>query len=747
MSHPFPRSVFHPAPLALAAWLGCAAVAAQTSAPPAGPEAAAAPAATRAALQEVTVSGRRDARTEGRGSYTAESAGTATRMELSIRETPQSISVVTRERMDDMGLGRIDQVLEQTTGVVVGQSDSERTRFSARGFSINNFQIDGMARGANAPLSDTVLYDRVEVLRGANGLMGGTGDPSATINMVRKRPAREFKGRAGLSLGRWNDRRAEVDLSAPLTADGRVRVRAALAGQDRDAYMDLYHERKTVGMVVLEADLAPATLFTAGLDFQRNRPTGATWGAVPYWNADGSLARLPRNFSLSTPWSTWARAQETAFTSLDHRFDGGWKLHLGYARTTSRVNRLVAYGGHGYPDPQTGGGISLWTGGGSEGRSVSNNYDLYATGPFQLLGRRHTLIAGWNGHQQTATSQGGDLHQPYPDAIPDYRTWTGNIPRPLFIPDGSSTREGTRLSGGYLAGRFNLLDPLSVIVGARLSNYRTGTRAYNSGGLYQGTRGVMAVQREITPYVGVVYDLNDQFSAYASYTTLFKPQSAKDRNERFLDPETGTAAELGVKGEFWGGRLNASAALFSVMKKNLAELDPSVPAGFTLPNGGSAYVANGEGITGRGFEFDVAGQITPAWNVNAGYTYLDATTAKGERAVTHQPRHLVRLSTAYRFSGALRGLKVGGGVSAQSATYGVSRKGPPGPVKQPNARIPQPAYAVFNLMAGYDIHKHVTAQLNINNLFDKKYYRNVGFYEGVFWAEPRNVTVSLRTTF
>jgi outer membrane receptor for ferric coprogen and ferric-rhodotorulic acid len=284
-------------------------------------------------------------------SYLAGSAHTSTRMEMSIRDTPQSVSVVSRALMDDFGLTRLDEALGLTTGVMVGQMDSERTSFYARGFAITNIQVDSMPMGANSPLSDTILYDRIEIVRGASGLMGGTGDPSAAVNMVRKRPGKTLQGSASAIFKRWNDRRVEADLSTPLSADGSVRGRVAIAHEERDSYMDMYHEDKTIGMAIVEADLTPATLLTASIDFQRNKPTGATWGAVPYWYADGTLANLPRNFSLTTPWSTWANKQHTAFVSIDQRFGEGWKLHLGYARTDSRNNTTVANGGSGHPNP------------------------------------------------------------------------------------------------------------------------------------------------------------------------------------------------------------------------------------------------------------------------------------------------------------------------------------------------------------------------------------------------------------
>ena len=696
-------------------------------------------------MPAVTVLGQSMAGTEGTLSYTTGEARSATRMDLSLRETPQSVSVITRQLLDDLGAVRLDQALAQTTGIQVGQNDTERTTFYARGFGINNIQIDGMARGGNAPLQDTILYDRIEVVRGATGLMGGTGDPSATINMIRKRPTKEFQASAGLIMGRWDDQRLEADLSTPLNAQGSVRARTALAWQKRDSYLDMYHERKTVGMLIVEADLRPGTLLTAGVDFQDNQPTGATWGAVPYWNADGSLANLPRNTSWTTPWSTWANKQHTVFTSLEQRLPGNWNMHLGYARTESTNRTTVLYAGKGYPDPATGEGMKLWTGAWGAGKNTGDNFDLYASGPFTLLGRQHTAIIGWNGGNQRSRSLGGEAEINYPDFIPDYRSWTGNIPRPVFHPDGSHTESVTRLAGGYVATRLSLAAPLHLIIGARSSTYRTDTRSYNTQGVYTGSGDFAETRNEVTPYVGAVFDINKQYSAYASFTQLFNPQSSKDRNNRFLAPETGDNAELGIKGEFYEGKLNASAALFHTQKKNLAELDRTVPPGFLLPDGGQAMVANGAGVTAKGVEFDVSGQLSPGWEASGGYTYLHAAEADGRRAATTQPRHLLRLATSYRFDGRLAGLKAGASMTAQSATYSASWYGRPPSGDITN--IPQAGYALVNAMASYALNRHASVQLNVNNLLDKKYYRTIGFYDSVFWGEPRNISLAVRTAF
>ena len=156
--------------------------------------------------------------TEGSGSYTPGTIATATRLVLTPRETPQSISVVTRQAMDDFGLNSIDEVMRHTPGITVATYDSDRTSYYSRGFAIQNFQYDGIPILQDAQyssghtLTDTVIYDRVEILKGATGLLTGAGGPGGTINMVRKKPTAEFAGHIDLGAGSWDNYRSQVDV-------------------------------------------------------------------------------------------------------------------------------------------------------------------------------------------------------------------------------------------------------------------------------------------------------------------------------------------------------------------------------------------------------------------------------------------------------------------------------------------------------------------------------------------------------
>lgn len=697
--------------------------------------------ANEATLSEIKVLGQQDkASTEHTGSYTTKQMATATRMGLSIRETPQSISVVTRQRMDDMGLNSLAEVLVQSTGVTVQENDSERTNFSARGFSIGNYQIDGVAvnSGSNA-LFDTAIYDRIEIVRGATGLVSGNGDPSATINMLHKRPGKELAASAGMTVGSWSKVRLEGDISAPLNADGSMRGRVVVAGQNRHSYMDLYKERKLVGAVIVEADLTPDTLLTAGIDYQKNTPKGTSWGTTPLFFADGTPANMPRSFNMAAKWSSWERAFENKYVYLEHRFANDWKIKAAYGRLDSSSNGKLFYGGSGYPK-RDGSGLEVWSGAFPYDEK-QDNFDLSANGAFPLFGRQHDLVLGVNGWKRTGTTNETLLPDPLPYAtrIPDFRNWTGDVPEPVLTRTGARDVATTKQSGAFVATRINIMDNLKVLAGARVSKWETYNDRYDAKGNFVKRSSAYKTDDVVTPYAGVVLDVSKSTSLYASYTDLFKPQNLKDKNNAFLDPITGSNVEAGVKSAFFDEALNASFAVYEARQDNLGEEDKSVPLTFVLPDGSRPYVSTGKGTKSRGYEAEVSGSPLSGWQLFAGYTHSKSKTGKGVVTNTIQPTNMLRASTTYRLPGALQNITIGGGVNWQNEIYTTATL--PNKTK---IRVSQGSYVLANLMARYQITPKLAATLNVNNLFDKTYFRRVGFYNGGYYGEPRNVALNLR---
>lgn len=292
--------------------------------------------------------------------YTVPAASGATRLPLSLRETPQSVSVITRAQMDDFGMNNINDVLGRTTGINVEKIETDRTYYGARGFDITNFLTDGLgmpfANGGQEGDIDTAIYDHIEVLRGANGLLSFTGNPSATINFVRKRPTADLQGSVGATAGSWNNRRLDGDLSGALNASRSVRGRVVLADQQTDSYLDRYSMHKKIAAGMLEADLGPNTLLSAGITWQKNSPESPMWGALPLYNSDGTPTDYRRSTSTAADWSRWDMSNTQSYLSLAHDFANGWsvKAALNYRRLVGASELFYVYG---TPDAATGLGL------------------------------------------------------------------------------------------------------------------------------------------------------------------------------------------------------------------------------------------------------------------------------------------------------------------------------------------------------------------------------------------------------
>lgn len=688
--------------------------------------------------------------TENSNAYTTGAMSTATRMNLSIKETPQSVSVVTRQQMDDFKLGTLSEAMSQTTGIVVQHNDSDRVSYSARGYPINNFQIDGMLNtfGRMKSDSDTIIYDRIEVVRGATGLTTGAGDPSATINMVRKRPTARLQALAGVSGGSYDDYYSYVDVGGPLAFDGRLRGRTVLAYRDSQSFRDKYALQREVGYGILEADLSESTVLAVGYDYQDKQVQGTSWGTVPYWNADGSKAGLGRSTNMATPWSSWPLKDRTAFATLDQQLGHGWKLKAAYTHRESDVDGKIYYGGAGFPEADRS-GMTAYKGH-MLGTQKMEVYDVNLAGPYQLLGREHELMFGY-GEAQNRSSSPYAFDAPQAAGYSNIRDWKymSDIAKFADTVTGLPGSHGiTRQKAGYLATRLSLTDELHAVLGSRYGSWEESNTDYYYDEQQKPATTKTTHQRQNaiwTPYAGLLYDLTPEYTVYVSYTDIFKPQSARDSSRNYLDPVVGSNYELGLKGSLLEERLNLTAALFWSKQDNVAERDNSVPP--DPVTGEEFFKSGGKGSKVNGFEAEVSGEVLDGWNITAGYTYTHSVDGKKQRSNTTQPLNMLRLSTAYRLPGNWHALTVGGAVNWQSDVYGSASRpigrGANGRIITERARINQDAYTVVKLMSRYEFDKHLSASLNVDNLFDKKYYDNVGFYNGVYWGDPRTVTLSL----
>lgn len=682
-----------------------------------------------------TVTPADDAVTEGTQSYTTRSARTATPLNMSLRETPQSVSVVTRQRIEDQDLRTINDVVNNTVGVSMNRYETDRGQINARGFKLNSLMIDGVPTIWEQPWSSgqifdsLAMYDRVEVVRGANGLMTGAGDPSASLNMVRKRASsRELTGSIEGSAGSWDTYRTLGDISMPLNEAGTVRGRLVGEVEDGNSWIDMKGNNRKTFYGTLDIDLTPDTTLWFGLSQQDNKSKSPAWGSLPVWYSDGSRTNWSRSKSISADWSKWDTNIDTYFANLEHTFANDWRAKVGYSYSERNADSYLLYP-NGFPNRNTGaleGSFAGYNGGAYKVKTTQYDYFAQVDGPFQAFGRSHDLAFGYSYSKQKFDADtrgyiglgaGFDFNSDFGHSIPE-PAWGG-----LTDSDESKTTQ----EGVYAATRLNVADDLKVILGARNTSYEKNQL---------GSK--LEAKNEVTPYAGVVYDLTENLSAYASYTEIFLPQSERDLNRKQLEPIVGESYETGLKAEFLDGRLNASAAIFKIKQDNLAQSTGSYISGVTPQEFGY----EGTDVTSEGFELEVSGELSEGWSASAGYTQFKVRDADGHAANTLYPTKLLRTFTTYRLPGAFNKLTVGGGVNWQDSTYTYAAN-PQGR----SEKISQDAYALVNLMARYDITDNLSAQLNANNVTNEKYFDMFEAFGGITYGAPRSLTASAKYRF
>ncbi|HBO3230445.1 TPA: Fe(3+)-pyochelin receptor FptA [Pseudomonas aeruginosa] len=647
---------------------------------------------------------------------------------LKPRELPQSASVIDHERLEQQNLFSLDEAMQQATGVTVQPFQLLTTAYYVRGFKVDSFELDGvpalLGNTASSP-QDMAIYERVEILRGSNGLLHGTGNPAATVNLVRKRPQREFAASTTLSAGRWDRYRAEVDVGGPLSASGNVRGRAVAAYEDRDYFYDVADQGTRLLYGVTEFDLSPDTLLTVGAQYQ-HIDSITNMAGVPMAK-DGSNLGLSRDTYLDVDWDRFKWDTYRAFGSLEQQLGGGWKGKVS-AEYQEADSRLRYAGSFGAIDPQTGDGGQLM-GAAYKFKSIQRSLDANLNGPVQLFGLTHELLGGVT-YAQGETRQDTARFLNLPNTPVNVYRWDPHgVPRPQIGQYTSPGTTTTTQKGLYALGRIKLAEPLTLVVGGRESWWDQDTPA---------TR--FKPGRQFTPYGGLIWDFARDWSWYVSYAEVYQPQADRQTwNSEPLSPVEGKTYETGIKGELADGRLNLSLAAFRIDLENNPQEDPDHPG----PPNNPFYISGGK-VRSQGFELEGTGYLTPYWSLSAGYTYTsteylkDSQNDSGTRYSTFTPRHLLRLWSNYDLPWQDRRWSVGGGLQAQS-DYSVDYRG---------VSMRQGGYALVNMRLGYKIDEHWTAAVNVNNLFDRTYYQSLSNPNwNNRYGEPRSFNVSLRGAF
>ena len=685
------------------------------------------------------------ATTEDSGSYTS-SKITIGKAAQSLREIPQSVSVLTRQRLDDQNLTTLGEALDQTVGV--DSADPNGLGFFdlySRGGQVVQ-QYDGVPATSIFHFSqefDLAIYDRVEVLRGPAGLLQGAGNSTGVANLVRKRPRSGGAIRLGLIAGSWENYHADLDVTGALNQSGTIRGRVVAAGADRNFYYDVASEQRRTGYGIVELDITDST--TVGLSYAAQSGAQTPFNGLPA-STTGEWLPLPRSTFVGMDWLNVDRSINESVVDLRHRFADGWTLQasarqrdwdrhqttiLTRAAVDPALNRTNFQIDHLAYDYESVGA------------------DLNVSGPVALFGRTHELLFGYNFDQYE--ERGGRARATFNNR----NLFNHGLTEANVLPITSTSATQIEQTGFYGMARIRILDSLTAIGGGRVSDYTTKTRALTPApGPWTNT--LADASNEFTPYGGLVWDITTHLSLYASYADSFSPQSTTDFFGDVLEPIVGWQAETGVKGEFFEGQLNASFAVFRIRNENSPLLDPD-PAhlGCGGTPDGSCSIAGGL-TESKGWELEIGGSPLPGWELSAGYTDNETQIIRdndpanvGQPINSYRPARLLKLWSNYRFANRfsespLRGLNVGFGLQGASRTstsnlYVVTYGFTP---------VEQDSYVVANAQAGYRFSDKLQASLTINNITDRKYFTQLNDARSFnYYGEPRNVALSVRMSF
>ena len=702
-------------------------------------------------LQTVNVTGKnRSTRTENRDSYTTSAMRTTTGLALSPKETPQSVSVITKTQINEQGITNLVDALKTTTGVNVIR-DAGIPRFQSRGFYIDQIEEDGISStvpGAiNNPMydaqsmNDIAVYDHIEVVRGATGLTQANGEPGGTVNAVRKRPTGERIIQGEVQIDRFGKVRTTGDFSGRLNDEGTLRGRAVVA-LDRDKnFKDRVKGGNATLYGVMDASVGDNTKITWGGLYQRKHTKPDDWGVA---------LNLPRDTYLGYNWNKGIYDKANAFAEVEHYFNDNWrytgKLDYNYNENTKKnsgiYNTSTSYAGYTPGGTLASGWLSRYD---NDEKQLTFKNNL--NGKFEIAGVPQEIFTEYT---YTHTKNNGSRRQYNPGVSFDPMTFTGNeIAEPT---DWYATpyqmyweTHSKRTTHALLLGfRFNMLkEKLHIMAGTRWNHIKSKyiTDYFYTDGKIDNDPDSVTDRKTVrfNPYFAVTYDLTPNQSLYASYTSIFKPNSNQRKDKSYLDPVTGANYEIGWKGEWFDHKLNTSLALFDIEQKNRAVQvwDTADQKWYWEPVGK---------VRSRGIEAEISGNLSEDWKLFAGYTfnrskYLEAeskgTVPAGTNFSLHTPKHILRLHTSYNLPFGGKKWTIGGGVTAQSKTaslYGVKRG----------------SHAVFNVNIDYQASKNLKLALISTNLSNRYYYENNKVSSkgaNNYYGEPRNVMFNVNYKF
>ncbi|SEK53148.1 iron complex outermembrane recepter protein [Kosakonia sacchari] len=654
----------------------------------------------------------------------------ATKLETPDIETPQAVSIVTRQQYEEQGATSVRQAVSYTPGVYSNQIGASN-RFDyivLRGFSdgsLDNVYLDGLklmgdTNSHSSLVIDPWFLDSVEVVRGPASVLYGRSSPGGIVALNSRKPSFDPGGEVKLFAGNNNQRGAAFDVTGPVDDNDRVAVRLTGMTRYADSQFDPLKEQRYAIAPSLTWRITDQTRLELMAYLHRD-PEGGSHSGLPYEGTVTSHAgRKISNtfFEGEDDYDNYDRRENMVGYNLEHAFDSGWSVRqkLRYLHTKVNLNQVYAAGW--LNDTELNRGYS-----GSDESLSAITLDNQIDGSVDTGIINHRLLLGvdYQRRSNNVTASYGSF--PAIDAFnPVYGA------DPLSISVYSREKHKLEQTGIYLQDQMSL-DRWRLTLGGRHDQVKiTNVNKIND------TRDTLD-QDHFSSRAALMYLFDSGFAPYVSYSTAFTPTSFTDEYGKILQPMKGRQWEAGLKFQPEGSQTMYSASVYRINQENIAtKVEPTDP-----------YRSIGE-IESEGVELEAVGQLTDNLRLQAAYTYNDIRYKKssaeeqGKRAV-YAPRNQASAWLSYDVkTGLFNGLTVGSGVRYVN---GITSD------RQNTHTLP--SYTLMDLAVGYDLShvglKGISAQLNVNNLTDKRYVAACNSLSYCYFGAERSIVGSVSWEF
>lgn len=666
------------------------------------------------------------------------------RGDFTVRETPQAITEIGKEQIDNNGLTRLADALDLSASVarqnnLGGLWDAYAVRGFAgdenlpTGYLVNGFN-GGRGFGGTR---DVAGIERIEVLKGPNAALFGRGEPGGTINIVTKTADFDTRGRINLLAGSFDRQRVDADIN--LAAGQTAAVRLIGFYEDAGSFRDTVRSERFGFLPSVLVKLGENTSLTYDLELTRQE-TDFDRGTVAI---GGVLGLIPRETFLGEPGDGPTEADVTGHqVQLHHDFSDAWSLILGGqfretrlegfssdaelvasrqrllrdGRSLSRQRRFRLYEGeHFVLRGEVSGRFA--TGSLSHRILIGSDYDEFDNS--QLFRRFRPPVIGAATSAQAANDI--DIFNPV----------YGRFPLPIPGPQ-TDRLDRQRALGVYVQDQITLTDTLQVRIGGRYDDITVQTLNRANG---------VAAERSysrLSPQAGIVYTASPAVSFYAAYGQGFRANLGATAAGTLFDPETSKSAEVGAKFGLFGDALQGTVSVFTLSKSNVLAADPANP-GFSLPIGKARS---------RGFELDLNGKLPGDIDLWFSYAFIDAEARAdvtdlnfglairaGDRLI-NVPRHSLSVQASRAFDIGSTRLTLGGGIQHVGERLGETA-----------TDFVLPDYTLARVFAAWRVQENVEIFADVTNLFDTRYYTNSFAQLWVQPGTPRAASVALRFSF